>query len=47
MAIAPGGGKSATLGNGAVIRVPLFVQTREVIEVDTRRTEYLSRVKGD
>jgi len=40
-----GGGKPATLETGAVVRVPLFVQVGEVIKVDTRTGEYLSRVK--
>jgi elongation factor P len=41
-----GGGKPATLETGAVVRVPLFVQTGEVIKVDTRNGgEYVSRVK--
>jgi elongation factor P len=40
-----GGGKPATLSTGAVVRVPLFVQTGEVIKVDTRTGEYVSRVK--
>ncbi len=40
-----GGGKPATLETGAVVRVPLFVQTGEVIKVDTRTGEYVSRVK--
>lgn len=40
-----GGGKPATLDTGAVVRVPLFVQTGEVIKVDTRTGEYVSRVK--
>lgn len=39
------GGKPATLETGAVVRVPLFVQTGEVIKVDTRTGEYVSRVK--
>lgn len=39
-----GGGKPATLETGAVVRVPLFVQQGEVIKVDTRTGEYLSRV---
>lgn len=39
-----GGGKPATLETGAVVRVPLFVQTDEVIKVDTRTGEYVSRV---
>lgn len=41
-----GGGKPATLTSGAVVRVPLFVQIGEVIKVDTRSGEYVSRVKG-
>ena len=40
-----GGGKPATLDTGAVVRVPLFVQSGEVIKVDTRTGEYVSRVK--
>jgi elongation factor P len=40
-----GGGKPATLETGAVVRVPLFVSTDEVIKVDTRTGEYVSRVK--
>ena len=39
------GGKPATLATGAVVRVPLFVQIGEVIRVDTRSGEYVSRVK--
>lgn len=40
-----GGGKPATLETGAVVRVPLFVPEGEVIRVDTRTGEYVSRVK--
>ncbi|MBV5308909.1 elongation factor P [Chromatium okenii] len=40
-----GGGKPATLETGAVVRVPLFVQTDELVKVDTRTGEYVSRVK--
>lgn len=40
-----GGGKPATLDTGAVVRVPLFVQTGEMIKIDTRTGEYVSRVK--
>ena len=39
------GGKPATLTTGAVVRVPLFVQQGEVVKVDTRSGEYVSRVK--
>lgn len=40
-----GGGKPATLETGAVVRVPLFVQTGEAIRVDTRTGTYMSRAK--
>ncbi|HIP53030.1 MAG TPA: elongation factor P [Chromatiales bacterium] len=40
-----GGGKPATLETGAVVRVPLFVQSGEAIKVDTRSGEYVSRAK--
>ena len=32
-------------GTSAVVRVPLFVDQNEVIKVDTRSREYVSRVK--
>jgi len=37
------GGKPATLATGAVVRVPLFIQIGEVVKVDTRSGEYVSR----
>lgn len=40
-----GGSKPAKLESGAVVRVPLFVQEGEVVKVDTRTGEYVSRVK--
>ncbi|KTC97347.1 translation elongation factor P (EF-P) [Legionella geestiana] len=40
-----GGGKPAVLETGAVVRVPLFVQTGELIKVDTRKGEYISRAR--
>jgi elongation factor P len=40
-----GGGKPAKLETGAVVRVPLFVQTGELIKVDTRTGEYVSRAR--
>ncbi len=40
-----GGGKPATLETGAVVRVPLFVQTGEKIRVDTRTATYMARAK--
>ncbi|MEJ2307738.1 MAG: elongation factor P [Gammaproteobacteria bacterium] len=42
-----GGGKPATLETGAVVRVPLFVQIDELIKVDTRSGEYVSRAKEE
>lgn len=39
------GGKPATLSTGAVVRVPLFVQIGEIVKVDTRSGEYVSRTK--
>jgi elongation factor P len=38
-----GGNKPATTDTGAIVRVPLFVQTGEKIKVDTRTGEYVSR----
>ncbi|TAK73717.1 MAG: elongation factor P [Gammaproteobacteria bacterium] len=40
-----GGGKPAKLESGAVVRVPLFVQEGELLKVDTRTGEYVSRAK--
>ncbi len=40
-----GATKSATLETGAVIRVPLFVNEGDLLKVDTRNGEYVSRVK--
>jgi elongation factor P len=37
------GGKPATLATGAVVRVPLFVQIGDVVKVDTRNGDYVSR----
>lgn len=37
------GGKPATLSTGAVVRVPLFIQIGEIVKVDTRSAEYVSR----
>jgi len=39
-----GGSKPATLGSGAVIQVPLFVNIGDTIRVDTRSKEYIERV---
>lgn len=40
---ANGGSKPATLSSGAVVRVPLFINTGEVLKIDTRSGEYVSR----
>lgn len=40
---AQGGTKPATLSTGAVVKVPLFVATGDVVRVDTRTGEYLGR----
>lgn len=40
---ATGGTKPATLETGAVVKVPLFVETGEKIKIDTRSGEYVSR----
>ena len=42
---AQGGTKPATLETGAVVKVPLFIEEGEVLKVDTRTGEYVSRVK--
>ena len=41
-----GGSKPATLETGAVVRVPLFIGEGEVLKVDTRTGEYVSRSKA-
>ncbi len=42
---AQGGSKPATLETGAVVRVPLFVEEGDLLKVDTRSGEYISRAK--
>ena len=41
---ATGATKPATVETGATVSVPLFVNTGDVIKIDTRTGEYLSRV---
>lgn len=41
---AQGGMKSATLETGAILNVPLFVETDDVIEINTETGEYVRRV---
>ena len=36
--------KPATLETGAEVRVPMFVDTGDVLKIDTRTGEYLERV---
>ena len=43
---AQGGSKPATVGGGAVVQVPLFINQGEKIKVDTRTGEYMERVKS-
>lgn len=40
---AQGGTKPATLSTGAVVKVPLFLSTGEIVRVDTRTGEYQGR----
>ena len=40
-----GGGKPATLETGLTLTVPMFIETGEIIVVDTRTGEYLERAK--
>ena len=42
---ATGATKPVTLESGAVIQVPLFVEEGDMIRVDTRTGEYITRVK--
>ena len=41
---ATGASKPATVETGAVVMVPLFVETGDKLKIDTRTGEYLSRV---
>ncbi len=40
-----GGSKPATMETGAVVRVPLFVEEGDLLKVDTRTGEYVSRAR--
>ncbi len=40
---AQGGSKPAKLQSGAVVRVPLFIEQGDVLKIDTRSGEYVSR----
>jgi len=37
--------KAATVETGAVIQVPIFIEEGEIIQIDTRTGDYLSRAK--
>ena len=41
---AQGATKPATVSTGAIVRVPLFVNEGDVLKIDTRTGEYVSRV---
>lgn len=43
---ASGGSKPATLETGAVVQVPLFINAGDVVKVNTRTGEYITRVSG-
>ncbi|MFQ5885857.1 MAG: elongation factor P, partial [Anaerolineae bacterium] len=43
---ATGATKKATLETGVVVQVPLFIEEGDIVRVDTRRGEYLTRAKG-
>lgn len=43
---ASGATKTATVETGAVIKVPLFIDEGELLKIDTRTGEYVSRVKS-
>ena len=40
---AQGGTKPATLSTGAVVKVPLFIEEGDILKIDTRSGEYVSR----
>ncbi len=40
---AQGGTKPAKLSTGAIVRVPLFIDIGEILKIDTRTGEYVSR----
>ena len=43
---AQGGTKPATFTSGATVNVPLFINIGEVLKLDTRTSEYVSRAKS-
>lgn len=43
--IVSSGTKLATVSTGAIIKVPIFIQSGECIKINTRTNEYVSRIK--
>ena len=41
---AQGGSKPATLEGGTIVNVPFFIQVGDVLKIDTRTNEFLSRI---
>ena len=41
---ATGGTKTARLESGAEVQVPLFINTGDILRIDTRTREYVERV---
>ena len=39
-----GGNKPATLETGAVVQVPMFINTGDILKIDTRDARYITRV---
>ncbi len=44
---ASGGTKPATMETGAVVKVPLFIEQGDLLKIDTRTGEYVSRAKEE
>jgi elongation factor P len=44
---ASGGTKPATMETGAVVKVPLFIEQGDLLRIDTRTGEYVSRAKEE
>ncbi|MHB1149242.1 MAG: elongation factor P [Thermoleophilia bacterium] len=44
--VSGGGNKPATLETGAVVNVPLFLKTGDMVKIDSRTGSYIERVKG-
>ena len=44
---ASGGTKPATLETGLTVNVPFFINSGDILKIDTRTGEYIERVKGE